>query len=96
MESNTAKNWKIATGVLVVLVVILLAMMWQQWDRDQHDLGHVLQQGKEDVTEARNDINKKCRGPEADETACQAALSELAGILKEFSKDVNAATTTSN
>ncbi len=93
METMNAKGWKVATGVLVVVVIILLAMMWREWDMQQHDLGHVLQQGKEDVTEARNEIAVKCRGPQANEAACQASLKELADILKEFSKDVSAATT---
>ncbi len=89
---STAKGWKMATGVLVLVVIILLFMMWQQWDREQHNLGFVLEQGKQDVTQARNDIEAKCRGPQANEADCQAALDGLASILKEFSKDVNQAT----
>lgn len=94
MDPKTQNGWKTATGVLVVVVIILLVMMWNAWDREQHDLGHVLQAGKEDVTAARADIQEKCRGPQADEAACQRSLDALADILKEFSKDVNAATTT--
>jgi len=86
-------GWKVATGALVVLVVILLAMMWAQWSKQEHSLDNVLQEGKEDVVEARAAIEMKCRGPQADEDDCQDALKDLADILKEFSKDVNAAST---
>lgn len=91
MES-TAKGWKMATGLLVLVVIVLLFMMWQQWDKEQHNLGFVLQEGKENVTMARDDVQAKCEGPQANQADCKAALDGLASILKEFSKDVNAAT----
>ncbi len=93
MEPNAQNGWKIATGVLALVVVILLAMMWSAWSMEQKSLDHVLEEGKEDVVEARAAIEMKCRGPQANEAQCQDALEDLADILKEFSKDVNAAST---
>lgn len=84
----------IATWVLAVAVIILLIMLWGDWN-SSHNLGTVLNNGQNDITTVRDRVQADCRGPDANEARCQESLSELADILREFSANLSTATTTS-
>ncbi len=92
MNGNSKTGWIIA-GILAVVVIIMLFMMWN--DANSKNLGNVLEEGRTSIIDLRAEIEKKCEGPEADEKACQDAIDDLSEVLKEFSEDVEAASTTS-
>lgn len=81
--------WTVA-GILAVLLIIALYFVMNP----KKDLDTVLQEGKEDITEQRDRITEVCDGPEANEGDCQNELDELADILRDFSKDIDKATST--
>jgi hypothetical protein len=92
MERSNNTGWIVA-GVLAVVIVILLAMMWQQWNKEQHNLGMVLENGQERVAAARNQIAEDCQGSEGTEAAsCKADLDQLSQVLEQFSKSITTAT----
>ena len=82
--------WTVA-GILAVLLVIAgyFAM------NPKKDLGVVLQEGKEDISAQRDQIAIHCAGTDGQsKRLCQEDLDELANILKEFSKNIHAASST--
>jgi len=82
--------WTVA-GILAVLLVIALFFLMNP----KKDLGTVLQEGKEDITEQRDRIAETCSGTDADSKAdCADELEELADILRDFSKEIDKATST--
>jgi signal transduction histidine kinase len=82
--------WTVA-GILAVLLVISLFFLMNQ----PKDLDTVLQEGKEDVTAQRDQVAEACNGSDAQSKArCQDELQELADILRDFSKDIDKATST--
>jgi hypothetical protein len=84
-ENNLA--WIIA-GILLVLLIIVGYL----WLSSRQDLPTVLENGRQDITALRAQIEKDCRGPEMDKDACNKDLSDLSSVLQEFSSDVNQAT----
>lgn len=92
MDSKTKLTlaWTIA-GILAVLLAITLFFLVNQ----PKDLDQVLQEGKEDITAKRDEVAKACNGSDAASKAkCQDELRELSDILRDFSKDIDKATTT--
>lgn len=93
-EQQNNTGWIVA-GVLAIVIVILLVMMWQQWDRGEQNLGAVLEEGQENLVDARAAIAQKCSGPQGTASpGCQDALDNLRDILEEFSEDLDTASTT--
>lgn len=95
MNQNAGMAWTVA-GVLAVIVVILLAVMAVRWhDAQPKDLSQVLQNGKEDITQVRDQIRKDCAATDdSSKKKCEQDKKDLADILKEFSADVSNSTTT--
>ncbi len=82
--------WTVA-GILAVLLAIALFFLMNQ----PKDLDTVLQEGKEDVTAQRDRVAEACNGDDAKSQAkCQDELQELSDILRDFSKDIDKATST--
>ncbi len=95
MDTNRSNTGWIVSGVLAVVIVVLLFMMWQQWDRKQKDLDTVLDNGQEQIMDQRARIAALCNGPQGMQApACQDALDDLADVLREFRDDLDDATTT--
>jgi hypothetical protein len=95
MEQKSNLGWIIA-GVLAVIVVILLGVMWQAMEANKKDLNHVLSEGYEDIATVRAKMQIACDGPSKDEAKCEAALNELADILREFGEDLSTASTSAS
>lgn len=89
MKSNSTP-WIVA-GVAVVLLVVV-AWLWLGAKRD---LESVLADSKQDITSQRAVIAEKCTGPNADQDECDAALDEMADILRDFNANLETAATTS-
>lgn len=85
-ESNLA--WIIA-GVLLVLLIVV-GYMWYS----SRDLDNVLQEGREDIGYYRDEIERHCSGPEMDQEQCAEDMEELSDLLREFSADIDASSTT--
>lgn len=82
--------WVIAGILAIGLIVALVALMNQQ-----KDLGTVLEEGREDLTEQRVRIAEACENEDvASQARCQDALDELSDILTDFSRDIDRATST--
>jgi hypothetical protein len=80
--------WTVA-GILAVLLVIALFFLANQ----PKDLTSVLEEGREDLTEQRDRIAESCNGTDAaSKEECQDRLEELSDILREFSRDIDKAT----
>lgn len=96
MDSNNTNGtgWKVATGILAVLVLILLGMMWSSWNRNQHDLENVLEKGRDNIITMRAEVAMNCEGAKANEVKCEKSLSDLEDLLREFSKDIEQASST--
>jgi hypothetical protein len=90
MNTNESRTAWIVAGVLLILLIIVGYL----WLSQKQDLNTVLQNGKTDIAAARDQITKDCQGPNMDADACKADLNDLAGILSDFSADVQAASTT--
>lgn len=90
--NGTFKSGWVVAGILAVALVIMLFMMWD--GANSKDLNNVLEEGRTSIIDMRAEIEKKCEGPEPNEAECQDALDDLAEVLREFSKDVNDASTT--
>ncbi|MBU1293103.1 hypothetical protein KJ819_03520 [Patescibacteria group bacterium] len=89
---NTKKQltlaWSVA-GILAVLLIIALFVIMNP----KKDLGTVLQEGKEDITAQRARIAEVCSGPNAgSKSDCQDELEVLSQLLRDFSNDINSAT----
>lgn len=94
MNTNRSNTGWLVAGILAIVVVVLLFIMWRQWDREQHDLGNVINEGQEDIASARAEIREKCTGPAGvNARDCQDALNEVSDIIREFSDDLADATT---
>lgn len=82
--------WVIAGILAVGLIIALVALMNQK-----KDLGTVLQEGREDLTEQRDRIAEACQSEDAaSQRRCQNELDELSDILRDFSRDIDRATST--
>jgi len=90
MNTNESRTAWIVAGVLLILLIIVGYL----WLSQKQDLNTVLQNGKTDIASVRDQINTDCQGPTMDQDACKADLNDLASILKDFSADVQAASTT--
>lgn len=93
MTFMTQKNkltlaWTVA-GILAVLLIIALYFV----ANPRKDLQTVLEEGKEDITEQRDRIREVCEGTAANQNDCQDELDDLAEILRDFSRDIDKATT---
>jgi len=77
--------WTVA-GILAALLAITLFFLMNP----EKSLDTVLQEGKADVTEQRDVVAEACDG--TDKSACDRELEELADILKEFSVNIDKAT----
>lgn len=88
-------GWIVA-AVLALVVIALLWMLWYRYNQEEHDLGFVLQQGKEDISTERDRILRTCNGPNADQAACQEELTNLSELLAAFKANVENASTSSS
>lgn len=79
--------WTVA-GILAVLLVIALFFLMNP----ERSLDQVLQDGKEDVTTQRERVSEACDG--TSQAKCNRELEDLANILRDFSRDINKATST--
>jgi hypothetical protein len=86
-EKNTA--WIVA-GILLVLLIIVGYL----WISTKADLNTVLENGKQSIAAQRDQIAKDCQGPDANQNACQSDLAQLSDILKDFSANIQQASTT--
>ncbi|MBU2103546.1 hypothetical protein KKD81_00605 [Patescibacteria group bacterium] len=91
---NTKKQltlaWTVAGILAVLLIISLFALL-----NPKKDLGTVLQEGKEDITTQRARIAEVCSGPNAgSKSDCQDELDALSQLLRDFSADINKATST--
>lgn len=84
--TDKTTGWMITSGVLSIIILILLILLWNAWS--DRDLASVLEDGRENIVLAREEMNERCRGPEATEESCSEALGKLSSILEEFSKDL--------
>ncbi len=91
MNEKNNTGWIVA-GVLAVIVVVLMGLMWNA--SRTPDLDTVLNEGYEDIATIRAKMQIKCEGPARNDAECEAALEELADILREFGEDLSAASTT--
>ena len=89
--TNKTTGWMITSGILSLIVLILLVLLWNAWS--DRDLGTVLEDGRRDIVIAREEMDERCRGPEATEESCSEALRELSSILEEFGRDLERAET---
>jgi hypothetical protein len=87
-QQDATIAWIVA-GVLAVLLVIAVYF----WIAARNDLSNVLSSGSDQITAQRNKIAQDC-GAAGDKAACNADLSALAAILKDFSANVETATST--
>lgn len=85
-EQNLA--WWVA-GVLLVLLVIVGYL----WLTSKQDLSTVLANGHDAIAAEKAQIQKDC--VDSHSLACKQDLSDLEGILQEFSDNLKNATTTS-
>lgn len=81
--------WTVA-GILAILLIIALYFVMNP----KKGLETVLQEGKEDITQQRGRIAEACEGTNADQNDCKNELDELADILRDFSRDIDKATST--
>lgn len=81
--------WAVA-GILLVLLVIVAYL----WISTKADLNTVLENGKQSIAAQQVQITQDCRGPKMDKAACASDLSQLSDILKEFSANVQEASST--
>ena len=89
LKKKLTLAWTVA-GILAVLLAVSLFFLMNP----EKSLNTVLEEGKQDVTEQRADVAAACEGDSADKAKCDAELDELAQILREFSRDIDKATTT--
>lgn len=91
---DTNKKLKTAWAIAGVLAIILIVVTFL-WIRAQNDLDRVLDNGRTDIEAARDRIDAACEGPDASSNAaCRDALDDLADILKDFSDNIEDATST--
>ena len=90
MTRNDATIAWIVAGVLAILLILTLAL----WISARHNLATVLQNGQQAIVTERAQIQSDCSGPNMNKNLCGQDLSDLAGLLKEFSAEVASATTT--
>jgi uncharacterized membrane-anchored protein YhcB (DUF1043 family) len=95
MNQDARMAWTVA-GVLAIVVVILLGALAFYWHQNQpKDLSQVLQNGKTDITQVRNQISIDCKATDADgKKHCADDLQTLSDTLHEFSTNVANSTTT--
>jgi len=77
--------------VLFIGIIIVGAL----WINTSRELESVLAENSSDIRSQRDEITDKCSGANADQEACDEALTELANILREFSAELSVAATTS-
>lgn len=74
----------LAIALIAALVVIM---------NQKKDLGVVLEEGHENITEQRDRIATYCNSDvAADQNRCQDELARMANLLREFSRDIERAT----
>lgn len=88
-ENNLA--WWIA-GILLVLLIIVGYL----WLSSRNDLNAVLENGKNAIAAERDQISVDCQGAKMNRDACNRDLTDLTAILKEFSQNLETATTSTN
>ncbi|HEX2792273.1 MAG TPA: hypothetical protein VHO23_00960 [Candidatus Paceibacterota bacterium] len=89
---DTNKKMKMAWAAAGVLAVLLIVVTFL-WIRAQNDLDRVLDNGREDIEAARDRIDAACEGPDASSNAeCREALDDLADVLRDFSQNLEDAT----
>jgi len=91
---ETKKQLTIAWTVAGILAVLLLIALYFVMNPEK-SLDTVLQEGKEDISAQRDRIEESCSGTDAaSQEKCQDDLDELADILRDFSKDIEKASST--
>lgn len=79
--------WAVAGVLAIALIVALVALMNQD-----KDLGSVLQEGREDLTEQRDRIAAACESTDTEsQERCQDELNRLSDLLREFSQNIERA-----
>ena len=87
-QQDATIAWVVA-GILAVLLVIAVIF----WLNARNDLNNVLANGSDQITAQRMKIAQDC-GTAGDKNACSQDLADLASILKDFSANVQTATST--
>jgi hypothetical protein len=91
---DTKKKLSVSYAVIGVLAVALIVSLFFNF-HEPATLGSVLENGKQDITAQRDKIREDCSSTDAAvRKQCGDDLQELADILREFSKDLDKATTT--
>ena len=89
MNQNEKKTAWIVAGILLVLLVIVAYL----WISTKADLNTVLENGKQSIKSEQAQIAQDCQGPTRNEAVCKQDLADLSDILKEFSANVQEAST---
>jgi tryptophanyl-tRNA synthetase len=92
MNQNEKKTAWIVSGILLVLLVIVLYL----WVSTKADLNTVLENGKISIKAEQAQIAEDCQGAKADKAACKQDLADLSDILKQFSANVQEASTSTS
>jgi len=90
MDRSNSLPWLIS-GVLFIGIIIVGVL----WINTSRELESVLADNSSDIRSQRDEIMDKCTGPNADQEACDEALTDLANILREFSAELSVAATSS-
>lgn len=87
-ESKTA--WTIA-GILLVLLLVVGYL----WLSSPRDLDTVLREGTDDVATQRMELERVC-DEDRNSEECQQEIRELTDLLREFTAEINAATSSAS
>lgn len=83
-KNQLALAWTLVAVLATALIISLLFLL-----TPKKELGTVLSEGQETLTEQRETIAEACRNEDtANAQACQEALNGLSDLLKEFSQDL--------
>ena len=77
---------------MIISLILLMALVTVSYMLvgARRQLKDVLAQGSSSITAQRDVIAQKCKGPTANKTECQAAIAQLAQILRDFNADLSA------